>query len=340
MARISSSKVAVMTIEETFDTTERLETWRNSSFSKSVPNLQIAWDSTSFGALTKCPRFYQYAIIQGYTLYGGNDHIKFGALLHAACELYDKQVALDKDHESALLLAIRFAIIESFDNDRGRPWISEIPEKNLNTLLRTLVWYLDKFADDSLTTVILENGKPAVEYSFTFGTGLYSSSPDGLDREEYQLCGHLDKIVEFNSGFWIEDKKSTKYSLDNTFFKQFLPDIQVSIYETAGEIILSKPIDGFLIDGIQVQVNGSRFRRQPIPSSPELKEEFLRDFELTLRQNESYVASNYWPMNRKSCGFGNLQCQFRGVCSSDPSVRQTLLDSMFVKRTWDPLITR
>jgi PD-(D/E)XK nuclease superfamily len=325
-----------MTIEESVGTSERLDLWRNSSFSVTNPDLQIAWDSTSYGALDKCAQYYEYAIVRGYTLaFGTNDHIKFGWLLHAACEQYDREIVTGISHEDALQGALALALVESFDFERGRPWISNVPEKTLSTLLRTLVWYLDKFKDDPLETIILANGKPAVEHSFSFGIGF-----DSYTGEEYQLCGHIDKIAEMNLGNWIVDKKTTKYELDTYFFGQFLPDNQVSIYEIAGEVSLSIPIEGFIIDGIRVLVESSRFRRQPLPSSPGLREEFLEDFKIKIRENETYVKNKKWPKNRKACGFGKNQCQFRRICSSDPSVRQELLDGMFTKRTWDPLQPR
>ena len=256
-----------MTIEETFKTSDSDLDWRNTSFSKIEPKLQIAWDSTSFGALDKCPRFYQYSIIEGYVPTGENDHIKFGWLLHATCELYDKEIAETLNHDAALLKAIRFALIETWDFERARPWTSEEPTKNRNTLLRSIIWYLDRFKDDHMKTHILQNGKPAVEYSFRFALGLES-----FTHEEYQLCGHIDKVVEWNDGGWIRDIKTSKYDLDSNFFRQFLPDNQVSIYQIAGQVTFHMNIDGFIIDGIQVLVNGTRFRRQPIPTSPELQE--------------------------------------------------------------------
>ena len=36
------------------------------SFSKSMENLQIAWDATSISAALQCPRKYYYSIVLGY----------------------------------------------------------------------------------------------------------------------------------------------------------------------------------------------------------------------------------------------------------------------------------
>lgn len=335
----------------------------NQSFSKSIPKLQLAWDSTSFGALCKCPRFYEYSIIEGYTREGENDHVKFGWLLHAATELYDKLRAEGEDHESALMKSVKFCLINTWDSKRGRPWASDEPTKTRATLLRSVIWYLDRFRNDHFETLILPDGRPAIEYSFRFQTEVpsietlpcedcdesgKSESGDecptcrgsGIVFSRYLMCGHIDKMIVWNDEGWVTDKKTTRYALDEYFFRQFHPDNQSAIYTIAGLVGAFRPIVGFIIDGIQVLVNSTTFRRQPIPIAPEHSEEFLRDFAITLGQNETYVRENYWPMNRKSCGFGRLQCIYRPVCSADPIIREEILNNFFIRRTWDPLIPR
>ena len=64
---------------------------------------------------------------------------------------------------------------------------------NRLTLLRSVVWYLDQFEHDSLETVILQDGKPAVELSFRFLTNY--QAPTG---EPFLLCGHFDRVALFN----------------------------------------------------------------------------------------------------------------------------------------------
>lgn len=307
----------------------------NTAFSTKVPGLQLSWDSTSYDALDKCPRYYKYLIVDGYTGHYINDHLKFGLVMHSAKETYAKARAEGSDHQVALRQTLRHAIFETWDFDLNRPWTSVYPEKTRGTLLRTIVWYLDKFKDDPLKTVILANGKPAVELSFRFDTGLTNSL-----GEAFWLCGHLDQLAEWNGEDFIIDAKTTKYALDDNYFAQYYPNNQVSVYTIAGTITLSKEIAGLIIDGCQVQVNGSRFRRRQITHSSAILQEWLQDFQIKLHQAESYARGDYWPMNRKACGFGNNQCMFREVCSTEPAMREDVLNSQFKKRTWDPLVPR
>jgi len=325
-----------MTLIDIIDQVKSETEKANSSFSSVLPRLQLGIDATSLDALKKCARYYKYAIIDGYVLPFQNDHLTFGLIFHSATELYAHLRSDNIDHEKALISVIRYVIVETWDFELKRPWTSEIPEKSRNTLLRTVVWYLDHFKDDNLKTLILENGKPAVELSFRFNSNIETQTTG----EHFQLCGHIDRVVEWNGQTWITDKKTTKYALDDGYFRQYTPDTQISLYTIAGIVVLNQEVDGLIVDAAQVLVTGGRFRRQPIPRSPEQLEEWMKDLGYWLRQLEAYAIDGYYPMNEHSCGYGNNQCVFRSVCSADPSIREDLLYNNFNKRQWDPLQPR
>lgn len=314
----------------------------NSSFSAIVPKLQTSWDATSYNSLCECPRKYELSIINGYRLGGdASDDLTFGIIFHSARETYERWQDAGHDHDKCLIEALRTAITLSWDAEQNRPWVSFEPTKTRNTLLRTIVWYFDQYHNDTLKTHTIAD-KPAIEQHFRFGLG--ELSDDGFRAptgEEYNLCGYLDKAVDWNEEVWIVDTKTTKYELDDTYFKQYDPDNQISLYSIAGYVILRQHVNGVIIDGVQTLVNGSRFRRKQIPRSQFQLEEWLRDFHVRMKQNEQYVADNYWPQNPKSCGYGRRQCQFRPVCScDDPGARQDMLDNFYTKRIWDPLQPR
>ena len=314
----------------------------NSSLSALMPNLQIAWDSTSINALCKCPRYYQYNILEGWTFSSDNAHLVFGTVFHLAKETYKRSRASGADHNKALIDALRVALTETWDSRLNRPWTSEEPTKTRKTLLRSIIWYHDLFKDDSLETLILANGKPAVELSFQFPLNLATDdgsfiAPTG---EGYMLCGHIDEAVTWDDNTYIIDSKTTKYELDDSYFKQYTPDNQVSVYSVAGQIVWNMEVEGLIIDAAQILVNSSRFRRREIPRSSDMLEEWLTDFKFKLREAEMYAEANYWPQNAKSCGFGRMQCMFRPVCSAEPTMRKTLLEALYIRRTWDPLIPR
>lgn len=314
----------------------------NPSFSSINPWLQLAWDSTSLNALCLCPRYYFYNIIMGYTLTGEmSADLKFGILLHSSAELYDRLMARGATHEEATLEAFKFAVNSTWDDELKRPWVSDEPTKTRNTLLRTIVWYLDRYKDENLKTHILPDGRPAVELPFRFS--LNNLILDGFkspDDEEYLLCGYLDKVVSWNEELWIRDIKTTKYELDEIYFRQYTPNNQISQYSVAGSVVLHQHVDGVIIDGIQVQVNGSKFLRKQISRSPAMLERWLHDFYFRIKEAEFYAQKQYYPMNPRSCGWGKNKCQYWSVCSSEPEAAFDILENYYTRRIWNPLEPR
>lgn len=308
----------------------------NSSFSTVTPNLQLAWDSTSLSAFKQCPRLYYYSIVLGYEPKQRSYHLTFGLLYHSALETYDHERSRGMDHDSATCAAVYQTLVKTWDKQLQRPWNSGDSYKNRFTLTRTIVWYLDHFADDPIRTIQLANGKPAVELSFRYEFPFRFSN-----GETVVACGHLDRLGEISGSTWVVDRKTTKHDLGDRFFEQFTPDTQMTWYTLAGKVIGSVPVQGVILDGAQILVNSSRFQRQPISRTQSQLDEFISDIKHYLRSAEQYAEDSYWPQNTASCfNFGG--CKFRSICSRSPEVRDQFLNdqTMFQKRIWDPLQVR
>jgi len=306
----------------------------NSSFSKDLPNLQIAWDSTSLGALKECPRKYFYSIVCGIVPRHTSVHLTFGLLFHGALERYDHAKSAGASHEDASIAALRYAMESTWNSRLQRPWVSDDKNKNRLTLVRTVGWYLDKFKDDPIVTVQLANGKPAIELSFRFETSYVA--PDG---QHYLLCGHLDKIGNLDGTMFIVDRKTSKNTINASFFDKYSPDNQFSIYTLAGHVVYRLPIMGLIVDAAQVAITFSAFRRGFITRTKDQLDEWYKDFGFWLRQAEHYAEENYWPQNDKSCNnYGG--CPYRGICSKSPNIRESWLETDFTTRQWDPLQIR
>lgn len=173
------------------------------SFSTVLPHHQLAWDATSLTALKTCPRYYQYNILLGYVTRAENIHLRWGKEYNDALVHYHKFRAMGHGHEDAMLGAVRYALTATWDVDLGRPWTSDLTHKTRETLIRSIIWYLTQFEEDSLRTDTLPDGTAAVELSFRINLEEVSE----LTSEGYMLCGYLDRKVEFNGGEWITDWK-------------------------------------------------------------------------------------------------------------------------------------
>ena len=313
-------------------------------------NIQVAWDSTSLGWLKVCPRLYYYQMIEGYSSQEESVHLRFGQEYHHALQDYDISRAAGIIHNDAVHDVVRELLLRTADFDPDHK------VKTRNSLVRTVIWYLDQFQKEQTHTHILADGKPAVELSFRFeldwGPG-YDANVQADAKytgHPYILSGHLDRVVSMNSDLFVMDRKTTSSAPGSWFYSQFEPDNQMSLYTFAGQIVLGTPVRGVIIDAAQVLEEESRFGRGFTYRTQAQTTEWLTDLRYWLTLAEQYAVSNYWPMNDKSCGHyrsekdGKIGCPFRGICGKDPSVRETFLKTQFTKlpesEKWNPLRPR
>lgn len=287
-----------------------------------LEGVQWAWDSTSLGWLKTCPRLYQYSMLQGYRSKADKPDLTFGIHYHSALEHYDKCKAFGQTHDEALYAATLKVVADSWG------WESTHTNKNRETLIRSVVWYLDHFADDPTTTVILANGKPAVELSFQLDIG-----------NSNILCGHLDRVVNYANGSYVMDHKTASSTIGNYYFNKYSPDNQMSLYTLAAKIVFGTPVKGVIIDAAQIAVNFTAFSRGFTFRTEDQLDEWLEDTRYFIKLAAYYTKENYWPMNDKACNlYGG--CSFRRICSKSPSVRDNFLETEFTKSPWNPLIPR
>lgn len=293
---------------------------------------QFAWDSTSLGYFKECPRKYYYTMVKGYRAKGESVHLTWGSWYHKALEDYDHFVAQGRSHADALHFVVAWIMEVTWvrePNGAGQPWTADHNTKTRENLVRSVIWYLEQFGpNDPTSTVILRNGKPAVELSFRIQVD-----------EDLILCGHLDRVVEFQGQQYVMDRKTSSSTISSYYFDQYSPDNQMSLYTLAGGIITENPIRGVVIDAVQIAVGFSRFERGMVYRTEAQTQEWLADTKVWIAQAHAAADRGQWPMNDKSCHkFGG--CPFRQICSSDPRVRETFLAQNFQISHWNPLEVR
>lgn len=297
--------------------------------------LQVSWDSTSLGWLKTCPRLYEYSMVEGWRSRGDSVHLTFGLHYHAALELYDKLKVMGKSHDDALWDAVYDALVNTWTAEG--PWRPDHNTKTRENLVRSIIWYLDNFADDVATTARLADGRPAVELSFKFELDFGPQKSYGAHH--YSLCGHLDRVVDYLGHQYVMDRKTTGSTLSPHYFEGYDPDNQMSLYTIAAQIVFASPVKGVIIDAAQVLVGGTNFGRGITYRTPSQTAEWLADLRYWFRLAEGFATEGHWPMNDRACGmYGG--CTFRKVCSKSPEVRQKFLESDFERRPWNPLQVR
>jgi len=328
---------------------ESVSPWNPPEIPPEVPShfipgtfIQYAWDSTSIGYLKTCPRLYQYIIIEGWSSTEESIHLRFGLELHKALEDFDRAITDGASRPEALRKVLKELLI------RTKGWETDEDTKagkykNRRTLVRTLIDYIDHYANDAAETYIKRDETPAVELSFSFELD-WGPAHQGEDvRQPYLLCGHLDKVVNFADDLYVKDVKTTTTTLGDYFFDQFDPNNQMTLYSLAAQVVLGATIKGVIIDGVQLMVDSSRFVRGITYRNADRLDEWLKDLKVILREAEGYAREEYWPQRDTSCDkYGG--CRFRQVCTKAPGVREKFLKSRFTQlpeeERWNPLKPR
>lgn len=299
-------------------------------------NFQFAWNSSALGVIKDCPRKYQYLYIEGWVPKGESVHLRFGTLYHKGLELYDTYIIEGDDHDTALDRTVDYLLQNTWDGrdengEGGKPWdTSEHPagnKKNRETLIRSVIWYIEHFKDDPTTTVILNNGKPALEMTFT--TEINVLTPKG---EPYLLTGHMDRLAYYGDDKFVMDRKTTGGNVGPFYFTKFNPDNQMTLYIFAAKVVYDVPVAGVIIDAAQIAVGFTNFNRGITARSKNQLEDWLDDTAHWLKAAEHYAERQYWPMNDQSCHKYD-GCVFRQICDKDPAVRGAFLKSHFERST-------
>lgn len=330
--------------------------------------VQRAWDSHSLAAFRECPRKYQYMILEGWRANRMKPSLSFGIYLHRAMEVIHHAKAAGKSHEDVMLEALDWALLntgsyvqecpyckakvanvdphdepqkcpsckESMDPPFWVPYSTSESTRNIVTLSRAIIWYCEQFENDPVRTVVLENGRAAVEHSFRLALPL--PTPEG---DSYILCGHIDALGLYGADddLFVKEHKHTVSSFSKNYFDRFTPNTQITCYSFSSRVALDEPAKGVMIDAIQIGVNFVRFQRQFAYRTPDILEEWIKDTMYWIKQAEDCAAEDYWPMNDMSCDkYGG--CHFRSICGKSPGVREKFLSGDFHRDYWNPLKNR
>lgn len=299
--------------------------------------IQFVWDSTSLKTADSCQVKYDLQILQGYTAKGEAVHLRFGGHYATALEHYYKLVVKEGfSPDEATRMVVWETLRDTWDpvfdfegNQTGMgPWQSFHNLKTRESLIRSIVWYLDHFADDTLPVVVLE-GSPLVEHTFKLP----------VDNDVI-FSGHLDRVVEYSESYWVEDQKTTGSTISSRFFEGFSPDHQMSMYSFAGKAIFHVPVAGVIIDAAQIAVGFTRFERGFTARSPSQLNEWYDDAMALIEDTQRATREQHFRRNPMSCGnFGG--CPFRPICSRAPEVRPQFLKGGYDKTEgWDPAKSR
>lgn len=306
----------------------------------------ITLDNTQLSAFMRCPRYYYYAHVEHLAPARLPEPLGFGLALARGQEVWHAERARGAEFLPALRKAIREACIvardlewapEDAENAHASPWLFSSSTRSLETLLRTLVWYADRYREDAFRVLVAPHtNKPAVELSFSLDL-----SPSLV------FCGHMDRVGEFGGSVLVGECKHTTGNIGSFYFGSFQHDAQTTGYVWAAKA-LGLPAVGVVLDASQVAVSFSRFHRDLIyKSAAQLQSWYdtIREVGYEIAYTRD-VLSLGTPLDRSfrknySACYARGPCPYLPLCSApSEDIRRAEVATSFTHRHWDPLRVR
>lgn len=263
----------------------------------------------------------------------------YGGTWHKGLETHYKAAKCSQDD---LIDQVTLAMSEDWE-DHGI-------EDEHRTLARLILEY-KKF--------LRQYGLPWMEESKTIG---WPESPFVELNGEVAIPGarhpyafKIDRVYSSQGQYFIEDHKTTS-RFDKNYFRQFELDNQMMGYAYVAQLLTGKPIAGVRISVHVIHKNDSLFERRTISFSQPRLDDWARnldvwfdsiegarqamgdDFTTQTLVDRQTVVDTAFPMNLWACsGRKYGSCQYIGVCSMPPHLRQRTLEDDFEVKPWNPL---
>lgn len=280
----------------------------------------FAIDNTALSMYKSCPEKYRLGILEGYRPNAISAPLSFGSAWNDCTEELEKNGL-----PSAIRKAYTFPLTFGGDNRRTR-W----------TLIRGLVWYHETYKNDIFKTLILPNGKPALELTFRVELPVELKSASGVP---VYYTGHIDRVVTYMGQVYAFEKKHTVSYLTDNYFARYEFSAQIMGYVFALNSLHQLEAAGAVIDSVSFAVNSVKTGRKVVQRAMEHVPEWLADTFYWIAQLDNSLYTGYWPRNTESCNMYS-GCQFREVCYRRPGARQAVLEADFHVEKWDPAAVR
>jgi len=163
-----------------------------------------------------------------------------------------------------------------------------------------------------------------------------------LPFDHFNLCGRMDRVVQWHDGLWIMDHK-TSSRMGATYFEQFNPHMQVSMYLHAGRQYFGDDVRGFIADALFVGKTNKNQRDVVTIGEEELSQRMdevlhhsyeLVDTETSLKEKPAMWRTTCpRAMITETCSAWGC-CEYRDLCRY--GYKPKFIEAQFRKEVWTP----
>lgn len=283
----------------------------------SLPIIDRPLDNTALSLYMKCPRKFDFAMRRNRRNMGKpTPALGYGSAWHKMLELHYRYGG-DAD--------IVYMGLEKYWEDHGKLDDHRTKERAWLEYQKYVERYGLPEEEDAKTVGFPEN--PLVEISANVT----------WDGAPHAYAGKIDRIIELQGQYYVEDHKTTS-RMGDYYFKQFELSNQMMGYVwIARKLIPDIRIAGVRINAHCVLKRESKFARNVISFSDDRLEEWAENYAnwVALLQN-AYEKENF-PGNYSECDGKYRICEYAEVCSMPPRLRDRVLEADFEIHPWNPL---
>lgn len=308
---------------------------------------KVKINSSSLGIIQECMRKAQYSLVEGWRASVESPATLFGRAMHKALEVFylghpEERVLPKYEHLEMMAFGhqppatnndLIYRAVSGF-LDVAQP-LAGLPESDKRSL-QNGVWilseYFKTFIDDPYTAYVDESG-PFIERTFTYR--FYEDDTLIID-----IFGTIDFIFKHlrSSDLIAGDHKTASFLNfgGQSYFDRERPNHQYTMYLLGVNRVYNLPITDFMVNCLEVKAKpktkgakGVSFPRQITKRTEEDFEE-LREVVMDAVQRYLYATTNrIFPMGGVDACTKYGGCQFKEVCASPKSLRETLLRNKF-----------
>lgn len=306
------------------------------------PHIPRPIDNTALADYMACPRKFFYGMVLNRRRQGVTPPaLAFGTSWHSALEAHYKTGG-DR-------AAVEMAILTSWEQ-HDRP----DDHRTMQRVLSCYEQYCNHWGDHATDTA--RNGRtvgfpenPMVEIPVELAW------PGGA----HPYTGKIDRIIEINGLYYVEDHKSTS-QLGAQYFQQYDPSNQMMGYAWLAQKLTGLRIAGVRINALGVLKTQTKLAREIISYSKERLEEWAENYNAWVARLESSykivqdynadhsqmepdpdearsVVNSAFPHNFQACAGKYGMCQYASVCAFQPARRDYVLSTEYSLKEWDPM---
>lgn len=308
------------------------------------------YDNTMLGDYKKCPRYFYFRHVRGWTPSGIAMPLIFGLAWHAAMDvIWRGYKKMNKDE----LVSVAMAAFEDVWIEEGCKPIKELGLQDLEMLGARTPYTAQEMLHGYLNkrSYILESSRLIAAES-PFAVPIYP------DRDDIFYIGRRDKKIETDTGDLVilEHKTTSEYKVEGGFKEQYIqswwPNSQCEGYLYAGRMEDGDKVRSVWVDAALVHKKvHDAFRFIPISATFSTLDNWLweaRDWINRVESEKQRLAGQpadrtvmgAFPRNTDQCSGKYGLCTYQSLCRSYHNPEQvTEAPAGFQEKFWEPFDT-